>query len=148
MPTSDRPSPAADERRSPTSDLPSTLPVDRRSGEDRRKGRRVPLELNTTVPVVVRDLGRVQWGIARNVSEGGMLVEVRDPPSIGAFVEIKLAGMQGTIAAPDAVYLTGEVRHQMAWAYGPDGKTLSAVGIRFVDAPEPVAVQAHATVLH
>lgn len=114
----------------------SQLPVsERRSGDDRRRADRIRLTLETAVPVIVRSEGLVQWGVARNISEGGMLIEMTDAPSMGARVEVKLMGIHGSTDSPAPAVLTGEVRHQVAWNFGDRG--LSAVGVRFVDAPPP-----------
>lgn len=111
---------------------------DRRSGQDRRHGRRVRLDLETAVPVLVRDQsGGLQWGLARNISEGGMLIEVQSPPSIGARIQVKIFGIQGSADAPDAVFVHAEVRHNLAWNLGGDRRTkLSAIGVRFAAPPQ------------
>ncbi|MFO0723776.1 MAG: PilZ domain-containing protein [Myxococcota bacterium] len=120
-----------------TSELPAS--------SDRRQSRRLRLELETAVPVLVRSTNGTQWGLARNVSEGGMLIELREPPPIGAEVEIKLFGVQGSIDAPDAVFVRGEVRHNVAWNFaqneaGPRNRPgMSGIGVRFCEpAPAPV----------
>ena len=129
---------APDRRRPRPAAVPTELPEDRRSGGDRRHARRVRLELETAVPVLVRDQsGSLQWGLARNISEGGMLIELQTPPSIGARIQVKIFGIQGSADAPDAVFVHAEVRHNLAWNLGGERKTkLSAIGVRFA-APPP-----------
>lgn len=106
---------------------------------DRRSSRRVRLDLETAVPVLVREMnGTLQWGLARNISEGGMLIELKQPPAIGAHVEIKIFGVNGSADAPDNVIVFAEVRHNLAWNFAGDETRagLSAVGVRFCSPPE------------
>lgn len=92
------------------------------------------------MPVLVRGDVGLQWGLARNVSEGGMLIELKTPAPIGTRVEIKLFGVQGSIDAPDAVLLHAEVRHHVAWNFaGPGVPSLTAIGVRFVEPREDYA---------
>ena len=95
---------------------------DRRHGADRRK--RIRHTIETTTPVVVRGGGMIQWGLARNWSAGGMLIEVGSSIGIGEAVEIKISGVKGSESAPEAVTVKGEVRHQLAWRYGEDSPGL------------------------
>ena len=119
------------------SDARSTSGPDRRSGRDRRSERRIGLSLETAVPVVVRYGGLVQWGLARNVSEGGMLVEVREAPPIGSQVEIKLSGVEGSITAPEPAILRATVRHHVAWQFCDKGAiaSMTGVGVRYEREP-------------
>src|SRR4051794_32365782 len=87
------------------------------SSSDRRRGGRLLLTMETAVPVLVRSGAELQWGIARNVSDGGMLVELQEPPPIGAPVEIQIFGIHGSTDAPDPAVVYGEVRHQIAWNF-------------------------------
>lgn len=107
--------------------------------KDRRHGRRLRLELETIVPVIVRGPGFVQRGLARNVSEGGMLIEIERPPSIGSRIEIRVAGVKGSLDAPDAFTVFGEVRHQVFWTFAGKARPerMNAVGVRFVENLEP-----------
>lgn len=120
--------------------------IDRRSAADRRDSRRIRLTLETAVPVTIRSQSLVQWGTARNISEGGMLIELNDPPPIGAFVSVKIAGIEGSSDAPEDVILHGEVRHQVAWDCGDSG-SLTAIGVRFTAPPPEVPLRPGA-VLH
>lgn len=118
----------------------ATFATQRPAPSERRSCRRIRLKLETAVPVMVRGDVGVQWGLARNVSEGGMLIELKTPPPIGSLVEIKLFGVQGSIDAPDAVELHAEVRHHVAWNFsGPGVPVLTAVGVRFVEPREDYA---------
>lgn len=115
------------------SDLPQKVSLTH--PKDRRRDKRVRLDLELAVPVSVSTGSSEYRGVARNISEGGMLVELPIAPAIGCRVRIRFEGIQGSSAAPDAVELSGEVRHHMAWAFTQDGaaKSLRGVGIRFVD---------------
>ena len=53
----------------------ATLATQRPAPSERRTSRRIRLRLETAVPVLVRGDVGLQWGLARNVSEGGMLIE-------------------------------------------------------------------------
>ena len=105
---------------------------ERRSGSDRRQGRRVPLGLDFAVPVVVRHQDREEPGLARNISEGGMLVQLDRTLPIGSRIEVRFTGLSGA-----SVKLQGEVRHQVAWQHsgGPDRQIMYGIGVRFVDGP-------------
>jgi hypothetical protein len=113
-------------------------PLERRTGGERRKDKRLRLNLEVAVPVVIRAPDWVEFGLARNISEGGMLIQVRDPPAIGARLEITISGVQGSSDAPEAVTLVGEVRHHIAWQYRARGqsKTMKGIGVRFIEKPE------------
>ena len=120
---------------------PASYATLRPAPSERRSCRRIRLHLDTAVPVLVRSDVGVQWGLARNVSEGGMLIEIKTPAPIGTPVEIKLFGVQGSIDAPDAVVMHAEVRHHVAWNFrgGPGRPSLTAIGVRFVEPREDVA---------
>lgn len=105
------------------------------AGTNRRQDRRIPLSLDVAVPVLVRGFNGLQRGLARNVSERGMFLEVREPPPIGTEIEVTFAGP----ALTDALVLCGEVRHHVAWQVGGH-RGLKGVGIRFLDKLEQVAV--------
>ncbi len=117
------------------SEHPSELPTqgDRREG-DRRSSSRLSLSLEIAVPVRIESELGTQRGLARNISEGGMLIEVEEAPPIGSRVKVTISGIRGSLDAPDALTLDGEVRHHLAWQYTrPSGtKSMRGVGIRFV----------------
>ena len=104
------------------------------ASSDRRGCPRTSFDLPLAVPVIVRsDLG-VHRGIARNISEGGMLVELEEAPPIGSTLEVTIGGGYGRTGESEKVILTAEVRHQVAWSFiGPAGQDrLRGVGLRFV----------------
>ena len=89
------------------------------------------------MPVILRSEVGVQWALARNVSEGGMLIELETAPPIGSRVEIKLFGVPGSLDAPEHAWIGAEVRHHLAWNFEGQGRKpgLTAVAVRFVDEP-------------
>ncbi|MBI4815472.1 MAG: PilZ domain-containing protein [Deltaproteobacteria bacterium] len=101
---------------------------------ERRSSQRIRLTLDVAVPVLVKDDDRIQWGMARNVSEGGMLIEVPDPPAIGREVEISFPGIPGSVDSPEHAVLRGEVRHQLKWNFSSETnrRNLSAIGVKFL----------------
>ena len=73
-------------------------------------------------------------GIARNISDGGMFVETREPYRLGAKVRV-------TFVSPDTtteITLLGEVRYQCFLSYGADAgeSQLRGMGVRFVSVAE------------
>jgi c-di-GMP-binding flagellar brake protein YcgR len=113
-------------------------PVERRSGRDRRQDSRIRLSLEVAVPVVVRTDEHIEAGLARNISEGGMLIQLKELPPIGSRVEVTISGVKGSTDAPDAVTLEGEIRHHVAWQYRAKGqvKLMRGVGVRFLELPK------------
>ena len=106
-----------------------------RADSDRRCGNRMSLEVPLAVPVYVRsDLG-AHRGVARNISEGGMLVELEETPPIGSQVEVTIGGI-GRLANEESFSWLAEVRHQVAWSFiGAAGRRhLRGVGLRFLEA--------------
>jgi hypothetical protein len=111
---------------------PSSIPPIA-SNKDRRGQRRLNLDFETAVPVLVRSDDCMHWGLARNISEQGMLIQMQNPPSMGAAVDITLTGIRGSQHDSDGFELSGEVRHHLAWNYQSKGqkRSITAVGIRF-----------------
>jgi hypothetical protein len=89
----------------------------------------VPLGLDFAVPVTVR-MGNVEEkGLARNISEGGMLVQVDRMLPIGRRIEVTFSGKSGVMT------LDAEIRHQVAWQHsgGKDRQTMYGIGVRFLE---------------
>jgi hypothetical protein len=105
------------------------VPNPRSRASERRRENRIPLGLDFAVPVEVRMGTVVEKGLARNISEGGMLVQLDRVLPIGRRVEIHMVGRSGRVT------LRGEIRHQVAWQHsgGPDRKMMYGVGVRFLD---------------
>jgi c-di-GMP-binding flagellar brake protein YcgR len=119
-------------------EAPKTPPVERRTGKDRRHDSRIRLSLEVAVPVVVRSDEHIEAGLARNISEGGMLIQLKELPPIGTRVEVTISGIKGSKDAPDSVKLEGEVRHHVAWQYRSRGqaKLMRGIGVRFIELPK------------
>lgn len=99
---------------------------------ERRGSRRLDFSLTHAIPVSLRTHIGLLRGWGRNVSDGGMLVEVKVLPPIGTELEVTL---YPSWDAPDqpSMTLAGEVRHHLAWQYnhGAERRALKAMGVRF-----------------
>jgi hypothetical protein len=106
--------------------------VDHASAE-RRTASRLNLDFETAVPVLVRSPDRMHWGLARNISESGMLIQMQNPPPMGTRVDITLTGVRGSEHNEDNFELCGDVRHHLAWNYKSKGqkRAITAIGVRF-----------------
>ncbi len=93
------------------------------------------MRLELAVPVLLKGDFGLAKGVARNISEGGLLVEVRQSIPIGVSVEIEIQGVRGSLDSPESLKLRGEVRHQVAWQHTQKQarQTVRAIGIRFVN---------------
>ncbi len=67
--------------------------------------RRTAPRLDKVFPVFVEGDGGAALGIARNISEGGMFVETRDPQPLGTQVRVSFPSRDGEMVA------VGEVRY-------------------------------------
>ncbi len=120
----------------------SKVPLDASdpSAQERRRAPRVRLDLPVAVPVHLRsDMGSHR-GVARNVSEGGMLVEVEETPPIGSVVEVTILAGYGLRPVEESYTFIAEVRHQVAWSFiAKAGRArLKGIGLRFLSS-EPSA---------
>ena len=93
----------------------------------RRKTRR----LDKVFPVFVSGDGGIAFGIARNISDGGMFVETRSPEALGARVRVTFAfpGSNAEITAE------AEVRYVSTLNYGSASGRVCAVqgmGLKFL----------------
>ena len=74
-------------------------------------------------------------GIARNIGDGGMFIETREPYRLGSRIRV-------TFVSPDTsteITITGEVRYQCFLSYGGEGageSQLRGMGVRFVEVEE------------
>ncbi len=112
--------------------IPCPEDPDRRSGRERRTVPRVPLGLDFAVPVTIQMGEQQEKGLARNISEGGMLVQLDRMLPIGRRVEVTFSGKSG------ALTLEAEIRHQVAWQHsgGKDRRTMYGIGVRFLEKKE------------
>ncbi|RMG11658.1 MAG: pilus assembly protein PilZ [Deltaproteobacteria bacterium] len=94
---------------------------------ERRKARR----LDKVFPVFVSGDGGIAFGIARNISEGGLYVETHAPEPLGAKVRVTFAfpGSNAEISAE------AEVRYTSTLNYGErDGRVraVRGMGLKFL----------------
>jgi hypothetical protein len=72
--------------------------------------------------------------VARNISEGGILLEMADPLPLGSVVSIHFRHVrpEGHV---DEIVARAEVKHHycLNFAVGPDAAATRAVGLRFLD---------------
>lgn len=113
------------------------------TSNDRRRSSR----FDKAFPVYLTSQQGICRGIARNISDGGMFIETRDPQPLGGRVTVCFAddvhGVEISVIA--------EVRYQCVIEYGGTAgpKALRGMGVRFVDfecrTEPPVAVTTSAT---
>jgi len=95
--------------------------------------RRAAARLDKVFPVFIDGDGGAALGIARNVSEGGMFIETRDPQPLGTQVRIVFSSRDGEMTAVAEVryvcHLMGGVReagHQARLT------AIRGMGVRFL----------------
>lgn len=100
--------------------------------------RRRNLRFDKAFPVYLLGESGLARGIARNISEGGMFIETREPFPLGSRVKVTF------VSEADGAELTAlaEVRYQCFLSYGdsaagPGG--LRGMGVRFVEFEEDEA---------
>lgn len=97
--------------------------------------RRTAIRFDKAFPVYLAGEEGVTRGIARNISEGGMFIETREPYRLGARVRV-------TFVSPDSsteLTFVGEVRYQCFLSYGAGDQSesqLRGMGVRFVEVEE------------
>ncbi len=94
------------------------------------KERRTSIRFDKAFPVYLCGDEGLTRGIARNISEGGMFIETREPYRLGARIRV-------TFVSPDTsteITLVGEVRYQCFLSYGGGSgeSQLRGMGVRFV----------------
>jgi hypothetical protein len=77
-----------------------------------------------------------QVGVARNLSAGGMFVELADPPPLGAVIDVRFPGPDGSTS----LAFRGEVKHHFCWNYqrGDEPAQARGIGLRFTEFVEEV----------
>ncbi len=99
------------------------------------KERRGSIRFDKAIPVYLAGDEGMTRGIARNVSDGGMFIETREPYRLGARIKV-------TFVSPDTtteITMLGEVRYQCFLSYGGQGEgesQLRGMGVRFVEAEQ------------
>ena len=106
--------------------------------------RREAPRLDKVFPVFVEGDGGAALGIARNISEGGMFVETRDPQPLGTQVRITFPSTSGDMTAVAEVrYVCHLLGRTPAAQRGP--LALRGMGVRFLyfEADEAVPADTH-----
>jgi len=97
--------------------------------------KRISMRFDKVFPVVIRsELHGETRAIARNVSEGGMLVEMIDPLPLGAAVTVHF-----TISESACEFVAeAEVKHQYCYNYSIEDEPSRArgIGLRFTSFSE------------
>ncbi|MEM1023928.1 MAG: PilZ domain-containing protein [Myxococcota bacterium] len=99
-----------------------------------RARRRIPLYPRLSFPVRLHtELGPMR-GLARNLSEHGILIQASDLPPLGSRLEV---GIEGSRLEDGPFFLLGDVRHHLHLAHGhvDRGRGWRAFGVRFLDVP-------------
>lgn len=99
---------------------------------DRRENQRIHMRLDKVFPVVVGSevFGELP-GIARNISMGGMMVEMFEPLPLGSFVTVRFA-------IPDSageIAVNAEVKHHYCLNFATGAELMSSrgIGLRFAE---------------
>jgi Tfp pilus assembly protein PilZ len=99
------------------------------------KERRTSIRFDKAFAVYLSGEEGMTRGIARNIGDGGMFIETREPYRLGSRIRV-------TFVSPDTsteITMVGEVRYQCFLSYGGDGpgeNQLRGMGVRFVEVEE------------
>jgi hypothetical protein len=106
--------------------------------EERRRrvaDRRGSTRLDKVFPVWLEGLRGGCFGVARNISEGGMFIETRDPLPLGSQVRVSFPAQWGEMTAVSEVryvcHLLGRLADG-APARGPEHAAVRGMGVRFL----------------
>jgi Tfp pilus assembly protein PilZ len=97
--------------------------------------RRATIRFDKAFTVYLSGDEGVTRGIARNISDGGMFIETREPYPLGSRIKV-------TFTSPDLateITMVAEVRYQCFLSYSGTAQSesqLRGMGIRFVEAEE------------
>jgi hypothetical protein len=101
---------------------------------------RIHMRFDKMFPVIVgSELYGDSQAIARNISQGGMLVEMPFPLPLGAVVSVHFAcDREGGDA--DTIVARAEVKHHycLNFATGDEPQLMRAIGLRFIEFEEDV----------
>ncbi|MCA9678615.1 MAG: PilZ domain-containing protein [Kofleriaceae bacterium] len=113
------------------------------------RDQRIHIRFDKIFPVVVgSELYGETRAVARNISEGGMLVQMGDPLPLGTYVSIHFQCPR-TDGAIDEIVARAEVKHHYCLNFsvpgtdpearpGPDAASARAIGVRFLDFDDDV----------
>ncbi len=99
------------------------------------KERRSSIRFDKAFPVYLAGEEGVTRGIARNISDGGMFIETREPYRLGSRVKVTFVSSDGHTE----ITMVADVRYQCFLSYGGDGpceNQLRGMGLRFVEVDE------------
>jgi len=97
--------------------------------------RRTSIRFDKAFPVYLAGEEGVTRGIARNISDGGMFIETREPYRLGSRVKVTFVSSDGHTE----ITMVADVRYQCFLSYGGDGpceNQLRGMGLRFVEVDE------------
>ncbi len=115
--------------------MPKSVPA---TSADPRADKRYALRFDKVFPVIIgSELFGDSEGVARNISSGGMWVEMQDPLPLASVVTVRFS-------IPDSsgeIVARAEVKHHYTFNYATDGEPTSArgIGLRFVEFVESSA---------
>jgi hypothetical protein len=110
------------------------VPGESFSGEVCEPGeRRQAARLDKVFPVFVEGDGGAGLGIARNISEGGMFVETRDPQPLGTQVRVTFPARDGEmIAVAEVRYVCHLIGRLPDAGETPRHGAIRGMGVRFL----------------
>ena len=97
-----------------------------------QRNHRIHMRFDKVFPVVVgSELYGELRGVARNLSAGGMLVEMMDPLPLGSVVTVEFQMPD----CPGAIIARAEVKHHYCFNFGVGDEAGSSrgIGLRFVE---------------
>ena len=95
--------------------------------------RRAAPRLDKVFPVFIDGDGGAGLGIARNISQGGMFIETRDPQRLGSQVRITFPSEDGEMTAIAEVRYVCHLMGRVAEASpSPRQTTVRGMGVRFL----------------
>jgi hypothetical protein len=111
---------------------------------DKRTHSRIEMRFDKAFPVIIgSEIYGDSPGIARNISIGGMLIEMLDPLPLGSLVTVhfRMPDSQGDIM------VRAEVKHHYCFNFARDDEPRRArgIGLRFVEFIEDSADRWHET---
>lgn len=112
--------------------------------DDKRVQPRIEMRFDKAVPVIVgSEIYGDSSGIARNISLGGMLVEMFEPLPLGSFVTVHFRMPD----SPGDIVVRAEVKHHYCFNFARDDEPSRArgVGLRFVEFIQDSAEAWHET---
>ena len=93
--------------------------------------RRAAPRLDKAFPVFIEGQRGGALGVARNISQGGMFVETRDPEPLGSQVRITFGGRDGEMTAVAEVRYVCHLLGRVAGA-GSRAGAVRGMGVRFL----------------